>query len=60
MTISFDYSNALPFMQQTEVDYLDEFVKVAHNRLHEKKDQVLTFLVGWIYRITMIKMNFQE
>ncbi|MFB9761542.1 hypothetical protein [Ectobacillus funiculus] len=30
MTISFDYSNALSFMQQNEVDNLSEFVKVAH------------------------------
>ena len=37
MTISFDYSNALPFMQQSEVENLSEFVKVAHNMLHEKK-----------------------
>ena len=41
MTISFDYSNALPFMQQREVDNLSEFVKAAHDMLHEKKDQDL-------------------
>jgi glucose-6-phosphate isomerase len=47
MTISFDYSNALSFMNQNEVDYLDEFVKVAHNRLHEKKGPGSDFL-GWV------------
>jgi glucose-6-phosphate isomerase len=34
MTISFNYSNALPFMQQHEVDYLSDFVKTAHHMLH--------------------------
>ena len=46
MTISFDYSNALSFMKQNEVDYLTEFVKVAHNMLHDKKGQDLIFLAG--------------
>ena len=47
MTISFDYSNALPFMQQSEVDNLSEFVKVAHNMLHEKKGPGSDYL-GWV------------
>ena len=37
MTISFDYTNVLSFMQQSEVDNLSEFVKVAHDMLHDKK-----------------------
>ncbi len=41
MTISFNYENVLPFLQQNEVDNLSEFVKVAHNMLHEKKGQAL-------------------
>lgn len=47
MTISFDYSNALSFMQQNEVDNLSEFVKVAHSMLHEKKGPGSDFL-GWV------------
>ncbi|MBV7509136.1 glucose-6-phosphate isomerase [Bacillus sp. sid0103] len=47
MTISFDYTNALSFMQQSEVDNLSEFVKVAHNMLHEKKGPGSDFL-GWV------------
>lgn len=37
MTISFDYTNALPFMKKSEVEGLSDFVKVAHDMLHEKK-----------------------
>jgi glucose-6-phosphate isomerase len=37
MTISFDYSNALPFMKKSEINHLSEFVKTVHNMLHEKK-----------------------
>jgi glucose-6-phosphate isomerase len=47
MSISFDYSNALSFMKQNEVDYLDEFVKVAHDMLHEKKGPGADYL-GWV------------
>jgi glucose-6-phosphate isomerase len=47
MAISFDYSNALSFMQKSEVDRLSEFVKIAHGMLHDKKDLVSDFL-GWV------------
>ncbi|MBT2723304.1 glucose-6-phosphate isomerase [Bacillus sp. ISL-46] len=47
MTISFDYSNTLTFMQQEELEHLNEFVKVAHNMLHEKKGQG-SELLGWV------------
>ncbi len=47
MTVSFDYSNALSFMEKSEVDNLSEFVKVAHNMLHEKKGPGSDFL-GWV------------
>ncbi|PGY08300.1 glucose-6-phosphate isomerase [Bacillus sp. AFS031507] len=47
MSISFDYTNALSFMQTSEVDNLSEFVKVAHNMLHEKKGPGSDFL-GWV------------
>jgi len=47
MSISFNYSNALAFLNQHEVDYLSEFVKTAHNMLHEKKGPGSDFL-GWV------------
>ncbi|WP_404407860.1 glucose-6-phosphate isomerase [Jeotgalibacillus malaysiensis] len=47
MSISFDYSNALSFMKKSEVENLSEFVKVAHNMLHEKKGPGADFL-GWV------------
>jgi glucose-6-phosphate isomerase len=47
MTISFDYKNALSFMQQSEVDNLGEFVKTAHHMLHEKKGPGSDYL-GWV------------
>jgi glucose-6-phosphate isomerase len=47
MAITFDYSNALSFMQQHEVDYLSEFVKTAHEMLHEKKGPGSDYL-GWV------------
>ncbi|WP_455931138.1 glucose-6-phosphate isomerase [Priestia aryabhattai] len=47
MTISFNYSNTQSFMKQDEVDNLSEFVKVAHNMLHEKKGPGSDFL-GWV------------
>ncbi|MFE5320467.1 glucose-6-phosphate isomerase [Paenibacillus sp. NPDC056579] len=47
MAISFDYSNALSFVQQHEVDYFAEFVKTAHTMLHEKKGPGSDYL-GWV------------
>lgn len=47
MAISFDYSNALPFMKESELDYLSEFVKATHHMLHEKKGPGSDFL-GWV------------
>ncbi|TVX88151.1 glucose-6-phosphate isomerase [Paenibacillus agilis] len=47
MAISFDYSQALPFMEASEVDYMSEFVRTAHNLLHEKKSPGSDYL-GWI------------
>ena len=34
-------------MQQTEVDYLAEYVKVAHHMLHDKKGPGSDYL-GWV------------
>ncbi|UVI33392.1 glucose-6-phosphate isomerase [Paenibacillus spongiae] len=47
MTISFDYSNALSFIQQYEVDYFSEFVNAAHRMLHEKQGPGSDYL-GWV------------
>ncbi|WP_010652237.1 glucose-6-phosphate isomerase [Oceanobacillus massiliensis] len=47
MTISFDYTNALPFMKKSEIEGLSEFVKVAHDMLHEKQGLGSDFL-GWV------------
>ncbi|MDI7743400.1 glucose-6-phosphate isomerase [Lysinibacillus fusiformis] len=47
MTISFDYTNALPFMKKSEVEGFSEFVKVAHEMLHEKKGPGSDYL-GWL------------
>lgn len=47
MTISFDYTNALPFMKKSEVEGFSEFVKVAHEMLHNKKGPGSDYL-GWV------------
>ncbi|WP_025731627.1 glucose-6-phosphate isomerase [Heyndrickxia ginsengihumi] len=47
MTISFDYTNALPFMKKSEIEGVSEFVKVAHDMLHEKNGLGSDFL-GWV------------
>ncbi|PZE20675.1 glucose-6-phosphate isomerase [Paenibacillus xerothermodurans] len=47
MAIAFDYSKVLPFMDKKEVDYLGEYVKTAHNLLHERRSPGSDFL-GWI------------
>ena len=47
MTISFNYENVLPFMEQSEVDNLSEFVQAAHSMLHDKKGPGSEYL-GWV------------
>ena len=47
MAIKFDYSNALSFIGQHEVDNLGEFVGVAHRMLHEKQGPGSDYL-GWV------------
>lgn len=46
-TLRFDYSKALPFVGQHEIDYLTEQVRVAHNQLHEGTGAGSDYL-GWI------------
>ncbi len=45
--LTFDYSKALTFLAQHEVDYLAPAVKVAHEQLHQKTGAGADFL-GWI------------
>ncbi|MBM7564840.1 glucose-6-phosphate isomerase [Paenibacillus sacheonensis] len=47
MAISFDYSNALSFIGQHEVDYFSEFVDAAHRMLHEKRGPGSDYM-GWV------------
>jgi Glucose-6-phosphate isomerase len=45
--VSFDYSNALPFFSEHELDYLAPQVSAAHKAIHEKTIQGNDFL-GWL------------
>ncbi|MFY4774424.1 glucose-6-phosphate isomerase [Metabacillus sp. RGM 3146] len=47
MTVSFDYKNTLSFMNQGEVDNLSEYVKAAHEMLHNQKGPGSDFH-GWV------------
>ncbi|GKU75994.1 glucose-6-phosphate isomerase [Paenibacillus sp. L3-i20] len=46
-TIKFDYSKALPFVGQHEIDYLTDQVRVAHEQLHNGTGAGSDYL-GWI------------
>mgnify|MGYP001502961116 CR=1 FL=1 len=45
--LTFDYSKALPFLSQHEIDYLAEPIRLAHRQLHEKNGAGSDFL-GWV------------
>lgn len=45
--LKFDYSKASPFIQQHEVDYLAEPIRLAHKQLHDKTGAGADYL-GWI------------
>jgi len=45
--ITFDYSKALSFVGQHEIDYMAPYVKEAHNMLHNKTGAGNDFL-GWV------------
>ena len=45
--ITFDYSRALPFLGQHEIDNMAEYVKSAHEMLHQKTGAGNDFL-GWV------------
>jgi glucose-6-phosphate isomerase len=45
--LQFDYSKALPFLAQHEVDYLTDQVRLAHDQLHKGSGAGSDYL-GWI------------
>lgn len=45
--LSFDYSKALPFIGQHEIDNMAEYVEAAHNMLHNKTGAGNDYL-GWV------------
>ncbi|OPJ56350.1 glucose-6-phosphate isomerase [Alkalithermobacter paradoxus] len=45
--LTFDYSKASKFIKEHEVEYLNPFIKEAHNMLHEKNGPGNDF-VGWV------------
>lgn len=46
-SLHFDYSRALPFFSQHEIDHLEGAVELAHRQLHEKTGAGSDYL-GWI------------
>jgi glucose-6-phosphate isomerase len=46
-TVSFDYSTALPFIGQHEIDYFKDAVRLAHDQLHNGTGAGSDYL-GWI------------
>lgn len=46
-TVQFDYSKALAFVGQHEIDYLTESVRLAHEQLHNGTGTGSDYL-GWI------------
>ena len=47
MSVTFDYTNTLSFMKNSEVENLSEFVKQAHNQIHQQQGPGSDFL-GWV------------
>ena len=45
--VRFDYSNALTFFNEHEITYLRDFVKVAHQSIHEQTGAGSDYL-GWV------------
>lgn len=45
--LGFDYSNALSFIKETEISYFSEFIKSAHEMLHNKTGAGSDY-VGWV------------
>ena len=47
MSVTFEYTNALPFMKRTEVDNFSAFVKQAHDQIHGQRGPGANYL-GWV------------
>ena len=45
--LQFDYSRALPFVGQHEIDALAEYIKIAHDTINNKSGAGSDFL-GWV------------
>ena len=45
--ISLDYSKCMPYVNQKEIDYLEEMIKTSHNMLHSKQGAGNEYL-GWL------------
>lgn len=45
--LTFDYSNALPFINKEELNYYQPYVQLTHQLLHEKRHAGSDFL-GWL------------
>lgn len=45
--LDFDYSNALPFIKESEVSYFSRFIKTAHDMLHGKTGAGSDY-TGWV------------
>lgn len=45
--LNFDYSKTLPFLDKDELSYLQDYVKIAHDRLHNKTGPGNEYL-GWV------------
>ncbi|MET1014918.1 MAG: glucose-6-phosphate isomerase [Paenisporosarcina sp.] len=58
MTVSFKYNNVLSYMKNSEVENLSEFVKHAHNQIHQQKGPGSDYL-GWVdWPVTYNKEEF--
>jgi glucose-6-phosphate isomerase len=60
MTVSFDFTNVLSFMKNSEFENLSEFVKQAHNQIHQQTGPGYEYL-GWVnWPLTYDKEEFER
>ncbi|EPD50127.1 glucose-6-phosphate isomerase B [Paenisporosarcina sp. HGH0030] len=58
MTVSFDFTNVLSFMKNSELENLSEFVKQSHNQIHQQTGPGSDYL-GWVnWPLTYDKEEF--
>ena len=55
--IRFDYSNALSFFGEHELEQMSALVEVCHRAFTKEPVREMIFSAGWIYRLIMIKKN---